>query len=107
MSMQSLIRVLSLNDVRDGASPDGQRKWSSQTAEAITMSEDGEFGKAGRIRLPKDLVGKVVPGVYMASFVVDRDETREGGGFLVPRIVGLLPYAVKGTPAPAPAKADK
>lgn len=99
--MQSLLQVLAVNEPRTGEK-DG-RKWQSQDVEAITRGEDGSYGKSGRMRLPKDLVGAVTPGLYMASFCLDRDESREGGGRLVSKLVGLQPYALKGEPAAKPA----
>lgn len=95
--MQSLLQVLAVNEPRTGEK-DG-RTWQSQDVEAITRGEDGSFGKAGRLRLPKELVGAVTPGLFMGSFSLERDESREGGGRLIAKLVGLQPYALKGEPA--------
>lgn len=91
--MQSLLQILAVNDVRDGQS--GDRKWQSQTVEAAVLDDTGKPVKVGRLRVPKDLIGKVEAGIFMGSFALDRDETREGGGYLVSRLVGLQPYSVR------------
>lgn len=94
MAMQSIIQVLKVNDVRDGKS--GDRTWQSQDCEAVTRDDQGGYGQVGRLRLPKDLIGRVSPGLFMATFAMARDESKEGGGRLEARMVGLQPYTLKG-----------
>ncbi len=94
--MQSLLNILAINEVRDGKQ--GDRTWQSQTVEAATLDDTGAVRQVGRLRIPKELIGNVTPGMFMGSFALTRDETREGGGYLVARLTGLQPYALKGAP---------
>lgn len=102
MTMASKLQVLAVNEVRKGQS--GDRTWESQDVECVTILDTGEFAQTGRLRLPKDYIGKVVPGRYTGTFALARDESKDGGGRLVARLTALtpIPPAPSGPSAPAP-----
>lgn len=66
-------------------------KWSMQECECALLSPDGVVEQVGVLSLPRELVDKTAPGVYLGSFVIKPDyKTRKIGAVLV----GLQPYAV-------------
>ena len=66
--MQTIIQILKVNEARSG-NKDG-RDWSMQDCECILLNDDGSVGEVGVCALPKDLIGKVAPGHYTASFTL-------------------------------------
>lgn len=91
--MQSIIQVLKVNDARSGTK-DG-RQWEMQDAECCLLTADGEVDEVGVLLLPKDLTNKTKPGVYMGTFALRADKSREGGRRIQAVLTGLQPYSVK------------
>lgn len=80
--MQSIIQILKVNDLRTG-NKDG-RAWEMQDAECVLLNDDGTPASVGVLSLPKDLRGKVQPGVYLGSFALRPDmSSRKIGAVLV------------------------
>jgi len=98
--MHSILQVLKLNEPRSGVK-DG-RPWQMQDAECLILNDDGTVDQVGVLMIPKDLHGKVHPGIYLGSFKLRADTRKEGGRRINAELVGLQPHAVK---SPAPAKA--
>lgn len=87
--MNSILQIFKVNEARSGEK-DG-RKWSMQECECAVLSPDGVVEQVGVLSLPRELVDKTAPGVYLGSFVFKPDyKTRKIGAVLV----GLQPYAV-------------
>lgn len=96
--MQSILRILKVNDVRSGVGRESGRPYEMQDAECLLLTDDGVVDVVGVLTLPKELNGKVTPGDYLGSFALRASlKDRKIGAVLV----GLQPYAVKGSPAPA------
>jgi hypothetical protein len=107
--MQSIIQIFVVNPTRAGVGKESGKPYEMQDAECALLSDTGEVTQVGVLTLPKELsapVGapaKVYPGMYIGTFALKADmRTRKIGAALV----GLQPYAVKGTPAPASSKAS-
>lgn len=97
--MQSIIQIFKVNDARRGEK-DG-RKWEMQDAECGLIGDSGVIESVGVLPIPKDLIDKAKPGVYIGSFALKPDyKTRR----ILPVLTGLQEYTVKAAPAPAPAK---
>ncbi len=93
--MQAVLSIIKVNEEKTGVK-DG-RPWAIQDCECILMKDDGTTAEqVGVLSLPKDLRGKVVPGVYTGSFSLRADlRTRRIEAVLV----GLMPYVVRQAPA--------
>lgn len=68
MSFSSLVQIIVVNEARSGTK-DG-RQWSMQDAECILLKDDRTPSQVGVLMIPKDLQGKVTPGLYTASFAL-------------------------------------
>lgn len=69
--MQAVIQIIKVNDLKTG-NKEG-RAWEMQDAECILLADDGSPSQVGVLPLPKDLRGKVTPGVYTGSFALAAD----------------------------------
>lgn len=100
--MQSIIRILKLNEVRKGVSQKTGKPYEMQDAECLLLTDTGEVDQVGVLQIPKDLMGKVTTGDFIGTFALRPNlQDRRIGAVLT----GLQPYAVRGTPSPAAAKA--
>ena len=93
--MQSILQVLKVNEVRKGISTKTQRPYEMQDAECLLLKETGEVDQVGVLQIPRDLLGKVVPGVYLGSFALRPNMASRR---LEAQLTGLQPYAVKQLP---------
>ena len=96
--MQSILQILKVNEERTG-NKDG-RPWAMQDAECLLLKETGEVDQVGVLMIPKDLRGTVTPGHYLGTFALRPNMASRR---IEAVLVGLTPYAVKGTPQPAKA----
>lgn len=87
--MQSLLQILKVNDERSGVK-DG-RSWSMQDAECLLLKESGEVDQVGVLRIPRELRGKVAPGVYLGAFALRADMASRR---IEAVLTGLQPYTV-------------
>lgn len=92
--MQSILRILKVNEARSG-NKDG-RAWEMQDAECLLLKDDGEIDQVGVLMLPKELRNNVKPGDYLGTFSLRPNMASRR---IEAVLVGLTPYAVKGTPA--------
>jgi len=89
MALLNLIQILKLNDAREGVK-DG-REWKMQDAECVIFDQLGNPDQVGVLMIPKDMFGKVQPGVFMAEFKLRADTRKEGGRRIGAELVGLVP----------------
>jgi hypothetical protein len=92
--MQSILQILKLNEPRSGKTAAG-REWTMQDAECVILNDKGEADQVGVLMIPKDLMGKVSPGVFIGSFALRADTSREGQRRIQAVLTGLQPYAIK------------
>ena len=92
--MQSILRILKVNEARSG-NKDG-RAWEMQDAECLLLKDDGEIDQVGVLMLPKELRNNVKAGDYLGTFALRPNMASRR---IEAVLVGLTPYAVKGTPA--------
>ena len=85
--MQSILQILKLNDPRSGEK--NGRAWTMQDAECLILKEDGSCDQVGVLMIPKDLMGKVSPGVFLGSFALRADTSREGQRRIQAVLTGL------------------
>ena len=85
--MNSILQILKLNDPRSGVKND--RKWEMQDAECIILDEVGNPTQVGVLMIPKELMGKVSPGVFMGSFALKASGARDGGRRIEAVLTGL------------------
>lgn len=91
--MQSIVQILKVNEARSGIKND--RKWEMQDAECLLLTPEGVVDEVGVLMLPKDLTGKTQPGIYLGTFALRADKTREGGRRIQAVLTGLQPYQLK------------
>lgn len=95
--MQSLIQIFKVNDVKKGNSKKTGNPYEIQDCECALLTAEGQIDQVGVLTLPKELSGKVVPGVFMGSFAMKVDfQTRHIGAVLT----GLNPLPPKAAPSP-------
>jgi hypothetical protein len=100
--MHSIIDILKLNEVRKGVSQKTGKPYEMQDAECLLLTDSGEVDQVGVLQIPKDLMGKVTTGKFIGSFSLRPNlQTRRIEAVLV----GLQPYAVRGTSPAAASKA--
>lgn len=92
--LTSILQILKLNEPRSGKTAAG-RDWTMQDAECCILTDAGEVQQVGVLMIPKDLMGLIKPGVFMGSFSLRADTSREGGRRIMPVLVALQPYAIK------------
>lgn len=96
--MQSIIRILKLNEVRKGTSQKTGKPYEMQDAECLLLKDTGEVDQVGVLHIPKDLMGKVTEGDFIGTFALRANlQDRQINAVLT----GLAPYAVGRAPAPA------
>lgn len=88
--MQSILQILKVNDERSGTK-DG-RAWTMQDAECLLLKDTGELDQVGVLQIPRDLRGKVQPGVYLGTFALRPDMASRR---IQAVLTGLQPYAIK------------
>lgn len=84
------VQILLINPQRDVPTKSGST-FPVQDAETVILDDVGAPVVVGPLALPRDLIGKVVAGMYDASFKWERDYKT---GRLVNSLIGLT--AVKG-----------
>lgn len=87
--MQSILQILKVNEARTGVK-DG-RTWEMQDAECLLLNDSGEVDQVGVLQLPKDLRGKVVPGVFLGQFALRPNMASRK---IEAVLTGLQPYSV-------------
>lgn len=84
MSYSSVIQVLKVNPLREGTSVKSGKKWQMQEAECILLDGDGAVTQVGVLDVPREMIGQVGPGTYLASFSLQAHyQTRKIGSVLV------------------------
>lgn len=91
--MQSILQILKLNEPRSGEK--NGRRWEMQDAECLILNDAGLVDQVGVLMIPKDLMGKVQPGVFIGSFALRANTSREGQRRIEAVLTGLQPYSVK------------
>jgi hypothetical protein len=104
--MQSILHILKVNDSRKGVSAKTGRPYEMQDAECCLITDTGEVDQVGVLQIPRELMGKVVPGHYIGSFSLRPDMASRRINAV---LVGLQPYApaVPGSRPAAPASPSK
>lgn len=99
--MQSILRILKLNEVRKGTSQKTGKPYEMQDAECLLLKDTGEVDSVGVLQIPKSLMGKVTEGDFIGHFALQPDmQSRKIGAVLT----GLQPYVVVKPPAAVPSK---
>lgn len=88
----SYIQVIKVNDQRSGVSKKTGNPYSMQDCECMLLDEAGAPSSVGVLMIPKDLMGKVQPGTYAASFTLGTDQERR----IIARVVQLTPVKIEG-----------
>jgi len=99
--MQSIIRILKLNEPKKGISAKTGRPYDMQDAECLLLKDTGEIDQVGVLDIPRALRDKVVAGDFIGTFALTPDMASRK---IKAVLTGLQPYIVGKTPPPAPAK---
>jgi hypothetical protein len=70
VNMQSVIQVLKVNDTRKGVSRKTGNPYEMQDAECMLLTADGVCESVGVLQIPRELMGKVQPGIFTGSFAL-------------------------------------
>ena len=100
--MQSIIRILKLNDLKKGISAKTGRPYEMQDAECLLLKDTGEVDQVGVLQIPKDLRGELKEGDYIGTFALRPDMASRRINAV---LTGLQPYSVgKAAPSASTAK---
>lgn len=102
--LMSKVQILLLTEPRELPTKSGG-KFQIQDAETVILDDSGAAVVVGPLAVPRDLIGKLVPGLYDASFKWERDYK---SGRLVSTLVSLTAFVSAPRPsAAAPSLAPK
>ena len=68
----SKLQILVVNEVRDVPTKAGGT-FQVQDAETVILGDDGNPVVVGPLGIPRDLIGKVLPGLYDGTFKWERN----------------------------------
>jgi hypothetical protein len=88
----SLIQVIRVQDPRSGVAKLSGKPYTLQEAECLLCNDDGSPSEVGVLMVPKDLIGKLTPGHYLASFTLTTDRERR----ITARVTELRAVKVEG-----------
>ncbi len=94
--MNVFLQILKLNPIREGVGKESGKPYRMQDAECLILSDQGEVDQVGVLMLSKEQVGVTMPGIYLGTFAMAADTSKEGQRRIVARLTGLTP--VKKTP---------
>jgi len=85
------LRVIKVNEVREGVSSVTRKAYRMQDASCIVLDEQGQIVTVGLFMIPKDMTGLLQPGDYACTFglAVDRE------GKINARISALSPVKIE------------
>jgi len=93
--MQSVIQILKVNEVRKGISAKNQRPYELQDAECLLLTDAGEVDQVGVLQVPRELLGKVKPGTYTASFALRPNMSSRRIEAVLTNLMALPPKTLK------------
>ena len=89
--MNVFLQILKVNPVREGVGKQSGNPYRMQDAECMILNDQGEVDQVGVLMLAKDQVGNTLPGVYLGSFAMRANTSREGGRRIEAVLTGLSP----------------
>lgn len=95
-SMNVFLHILKVNPIREGVGKQSGNAYRMQDAECMILDDKGEVDQVGVLMLSKDQVGKTDPGIYLGSFAMRANTSKDGGRKIEAVLTGLMP--VKKTP---------
>jgi hypothetical protein len=95
-NMNVFLQILKLNPVREGIGAKSGKAYRMQDAECMILDDKGDVDQVGVLMLSPDQVDKTVPGIYLGSFAMRANTSREGQRRIEAVLTGLQP--VKRTP---------
>lgn len=104
--MQSIIKILKLNDPKTGVSRKTGNPYDMQDAECLLLNEDGTVDQVGVLQVPKSLRDVVKPGDFTATFALHSNFMSRRIEAVLTGLVALPPDYFKKAPGrAAPAQA--
>ena len=89
--MNVFLQILKVNDVREGVGKVSKNPYRMQDCECLILDDKGEVDQVGVLMLAKDQVDKTVPGIYLGSFAMRANTSKEGGRKIEAVLTGLTP----------------
>ena len=89
--MNVFLQILKVNDVREGVGKVSKNPYRMQDCECLILDDQGNVDQVGVLMLSKEQVDKTVPGVYLGSFAMRANTSREGGRKIEAVLTGLSP----------------
>jgi hypothetical protein len=90
-NMNVFLQILKVNAVREGVGKQSGNAYRMQDAECMILDDQGNVDQVGVLMLSKDQVDKTAPGVYLGSFAMRANTSREGGRKIEAVLTGLSP----------------
>ena len=89
--MNVFLHILKVNEIREGVSKQSGNPYRMQDAECMILDDKGEVDQVGVLMLAKDQVGKTDPGIYIGSFAMRANTSKDGGRKIEAVLTGLQP----------------
>lgn len=89
--MNVYLQIIKVNPINEGIGKLSKQPYRMQDCECIILNEDGSPDEVGVLMLSKDQVGKAVTGIYVGSFSMRADKSKEGGRRIGAVLTGLTP----------------
>src|SRR5471030_488997 len=89
--MNVFLQILKLNPIREGTGKVSGNPYRMQDAECMILDDKGEVDQVGVLMLSKDQVGKTDPGIYLGSFAMRANTSKDGGRKIEAVLTGLQP----------------
>lgn len=94
--MNVYLQILKVNDIREGIGKASGKEYRMQDCECVILTEAGEVDEVGVLMLGKDQVGNTQPGIYVGSFALRADKSRDGQRRIGAVLTGLRPVKRSG-----------
>jgi hypothetical protein len=89
--MNVFLQILKTNPIREGVGRSSGQPYRMQDAECLILDDQGNVDQVGVLMLSKDQVGKTDPGIYLGSFAMRANTSKDGGRKIEAVLTGLMP----------------
>ena len=90
-NMNVFLHILKVNQIREGVGKSSGQPYRMQDAECMILDDKGDVDQVGVLMLSKDQVGKTEPGIYLGSFAMRANTSKDGGRKIEAVLTGLQP----------------
>ena len=87
--MNVFLQIIKVNELREGVGKESGKPYRMQDCECLILNDKGEPDEVGVLMLGKEQVANTKPGIYVGSFAMQADKSKEGGRRIRAVLIGL------------------